>query len=106
MYPPPPPPGTILLGRSAEDLLLKLTEKWKLAVDSGLTVGVVFIDSQKAFDTVSHDILAFKLQALGTAGNAFELITRGGTFIFGGRGAWPQNLPLKFLLEPQILPPK
>ena len=23
-----------------------------------------------------------------------------------GRGAWPQNLPLKFLLEPQILPPK
>ena len=21
-------------------------------------------------------------------------------------GAWPQNLPLKFLLEPQILPPK
>ena len=24
----------------------------------------------------------------------------------GGGGAWPQNLPLKFLLEPQILPPK
>ena len=51
-------------GRSAEGLLLKLTEKWKLAVDSGLTVGVVFMDFQKAFDTVSHDILAFKLQAL------------------------------------------
>ena len=29
-----------------------------------------------------------------------------GTSILGGRGAWPQNLPLKFLLEPQILPPK
>ena len=29
-----------------------------------------------------------------------------GTSILGGRGAWPQNLPLKFLLEPKILPPK
>ena len=37
-------------------------------------MGVVFIDFQKAFDTVSHDILAFKLQALGIAGNAFQLI--------------------------------
>ena len=25
---------------------------------------------------------------------------QGGTSILGGRGAWPQNLPLKFLLEP------
>ena len=55
-------------------LLLKLTEKWKLIVDSGLTVGVVLIDFQNAFDTVSHDILAIRLQALGIAGNAFELI--------------------------------
>ena len=61
-------------GRSAKGSLLRLTEKWKLAVDSGLTVGVVFIDFQKAFDTVSHDILAFKLQALGIAGDVFELI--------------------------------
>ena len=60
--------------RSAEGLLLKLTERWKLAVDSGLTLGVVFIDFQKAFDTISHEILAFKLQALGITGNAFELI--------------------------------
>ena len=30
----------------------------------------------------------------------------GGTSISGGRGAWPQIFPLKFLLEPQILPPK
>ena len=33
-------------------------------------------------------------------------ISPGGTSIVGGQGAWPQNLPLKFLLEPQILPPK
>ena len=61
-------------GRSAEGLLLKLTDKWRLAVDSGITVGVVFIEFQKTFHTVSHDILAFKLQALGIAINAFELI--------------------------------
>ena len=30
----------------------------------------------------------------------------GGTSILGGRGAWPQTLLPKFLLEPQILPPK
>ena len=31
----------------------------------------------------------------------------GGTSVLGGQaGAWPQNLPLKFLLEPQILPAK
>ena len=28
------------------------------------------------------------------------------TFISGIRGAWPQNLPLKFLFEPKILTPK
>ena len=61
-------------GRAAERLLLKLTEKWSLSVHSGLTVGVVFIDFQKASDTVSHDIIAFKLQALGIVGNTFELI--------------------------------
>ena len=33
-------------------------------------------------------------------------ISPGGTSRLGGRGAWPQNSPLKFLLEPQILPPK
>ena len=38
--------------RSAEGLLLRLTERWKLAVDRRLTVGLVFIDFQKAFDTV------------------------------------------------------
>ena len=30
----------------------------------------------------------------------------GCTSILVDRGAWPQNLPLKFVSEPQILPPK
>ena len=61
-------------GRSTEGLLLKQTEEWKTAIDNGLTVGVVFIDFQKAFDTVSHEILAYKLQAVGVTGNMFDLI--------------------------------
>ena len=39
-------------------------------------------------------------------GIVVEVSTQGGTSILGGRGAWPQILPLKFLLEPQILRPK
>lgn len=35
-----------------------MTEKWKLVMDRGLIVGAIFIDFQKAFDTVSHEILS------------------------------------------------
>jgi len=55
-------------GLSSEDLLLTMTEKWKLAMDKGLTVGAIFIDFQKAFDTVSHEILSLKLNAVGISG--------------------------------------
>lgn len=55
-------------GLSSEDLLLTMTEKWKLAVDKGLIVGAIFIDFQKAFDTVSQEILALKLKVVGISG--------------------------------------
>jgi len=45
-----------------------MTEKWKLAMDKGLSVGPIFIDFQKAFDTVSHEILSLKLNAVGISG--------------------------------------
>ena len=61
-------------GRSTEGILLKLTEIWKKSVDNGLIVSVVFIDFQKAFDTVSHEILSYKLQAAGISGNLHSLI--------------------------------
>ena len=35
-----------------------------------------------------------------TGTNSRKAYPQGGTSILGGRGAWPQNLPLKFLLEP------
>ena len=55
-------------GLSSEDLLLVMTEKWKLAMDKGQIVGAIFIDFQKAFDTVSHEILSLKLNAVGISG--------------------------------------
>ncbi len=63
-------------GRSTEGILLKMTETWKQSVDNGLTVGVVFIDFQKAFDTVSHEVLSYKLQGAGISGNLHALIMK------------------------------
>ena len=48
-------------GRAAEGLLIHLTETWKQALDHR-QVGGHF---QKAFDTVSHTILRYKLEAIG-----------------------------------------
>ena len=49
-------------GYSTELLLAHLTETWRRAIDSKQVVGVVFIDFQKAFDSVSHTILIHKLK--------------------------------------------
>ena len=62
-------------GRSSEDLLIHLTETWKTALDNRQVVGVVFIDFQKAFDTVSHETLRYKLQAMGFNGNLLDWLT-------------------------------
>ena len=60
--------------RSTEELLLQITEKWKNARDKGLIVGAIFLDCQKAFDSVSHDILGQKLQAVGISGDLYSWI--------------------------------
>ena len=51
-------------GRSTEELLLQLTEKWKDTMDMALMVGVIFLDLQKSCDSASHDILGQILQAV------------------------------------------
>ena len=42
-------------GRSSELLLLGMTEKWRLALDEVKSIGIIFIDFQKAFDCVSSN---------------------------------------------------
>lgn len=61
-------------GRSTEDLLLHQTETWYKALDSNKTIGIVFIDFQKAFDSISHEVLLKKLQASGISGNLLLFI--------------------------------
>ena len=56
-------------GLSTEGKLLTMTERWKTAIDSGLSVGAISNDRQKAFDTVSHNFLTMKLHAVAIFGN-------------------------------------
>ena len=56
-------------GKSTEQLLIQITEKWRIAVDRKLLVGVLFVDFTKTFDTASHNILLQKLNDLGIRGD-------------------------------------
>ena len=44
------------------------------ALDTGLKVGVLFIDFRKAFDIVNHTILLEKQKAIGISGDLFSWI--------------------------------
>ena len=57
---------------STELAVTFFTGRIRLAMDQGKLTGAVFIDLQKAFDTVEHSILLSKLLFYGVAGN--ELI--------------------------------
>ena len=50
---------------STAHALIQITEKIKNALDNGNHACGVFIDLQKAFDTVNHDILVDKLSYYG-----------------------------------------
>ena len=59
-------------GVSTESLLLYLTETWKINIDHGNVVGVIFIDFRKAFETVYHEVLFYKMQACGFYRNVLQ----------------------------------
>ena len=60
--------------RSTESVLLHMTEKWREKIDQNQLVGVLFLDFQKAFDSVNHEIIKKKLQAFGISGNIYSWI--------------------------------
>ena len=51
-----------------------MTEQWRLALDQRKTIGVIYIDFQKAFDCVNHEILSYKLRASGLSGTLYDWI--------------------------------
>ena len=59
---------------STEQLLLHMVEKWRKAADENKVIGIVFIDFKKAFDSIPHKQLLFKLQRSGLSGNLLEWI--------------------------------
>ena len=60
---------------STEDLLLHQTERWHKALDEGKTIAVLFVDYQKAFDSVSHKTALLKLAALGFSGDILQYLS-------------------------------
>ena len=51
-----------------------MVEKWRKAGDENNVIGIVFIDYKKAYDSIPHKQLLFKLQRSGLSGNLLEWI--------------------------------
>ena len=61
-------------GYSTNHALVSITERIKSLLDDTQFVCGIFIDLEKAFDTVNHDILCNKLNYYGLRGNVNKLI--------------------------------
>ena len=61
-------------GHSTQHCLLIMLEKLKGALDKGLVTGILLTDLSKAFDSISHELLAAKLYAYEFSKNSVKLI--------------------------------
>ena len=57
---------------STVNALIKITEKIKEYIDKGKYGCGIFIDLRKAFDTVNHEILLFKMEHYGIRGSTLQ----------------------------------
>jgi hypothetical protein len=61
--------------KSCEDAVLRVTELVRQRLDEKFHVATVFLDLQKAFDTVNHTALLSKIYAMGIRGSSHRFIT-------------------------------
>ncbi len=62
-------------GHSTDHALISLTETIKSSLDKGRFGYWIFIDLQRAFDTVNHEILLKKMEQYGIQGTVLNLFT-------------------------------
>jgi len=63
-------------GKSAESLLTKFGNYVNNELNEGNVVGCIFVDFSRAFDTINHNILSERLNAIGVRGDAFSFIKK------------------------------
>ena len=61
-------------GHSTTTCLVKFLDVVYCNMDNGIVSGVLFFDPRKAFDSVDHNILLFKLAEIGLEDNFVKLI--------------------------------
>ena len=63
-------------GRSCATQLLVTLEEWSATLDQGYAVDCIYLDFQKAFDSVPHGRLLSKLSTYGIRGKCLEWIRK------------------------------
>jgi hypothetical protein len=61
-----------LKGHSTTTCLHKVVDDWLEAMNEGQVISVCFLDIQKCFDTINHEILLAKLSYYGIEGNEMQ----------------------------------
>jgi ribonuclease P/MRP protein subunit RPP40 len=62
-------------GLSCETALNTIVEHWRANIDNKKTVVSVFLDLKKAFDTINHDLLLYKLNYYNVSHKSINLIS-------------------------------
>ena len=59
---------------NTQHALLKMIGTWRAMLNKGNIFGVIIMDFSKAFDTLNHNLLLWKLKACGFNKNALTFI--------------------------------